>query len=405
MLEQKENRVEKISLANWTQVIKPPALRSIHSIISRPGILSFALGQPASDLFPVEKLSKAAAKLLAINSSGLQYELPSQRLKSQIVELMALRGVACEKEQIFLTAGAQQAMALLARLLLNNSGQVLTEEVTYEGLYMVISPYLPNIWTVSTDLESGMNIEAIEQLLQTGARPAFIYSITDGHNPLGISMRSDKRVRLVEIARQYRIPIIEDDAYGFVYYESASEPPLRALDEEWVLYVGSFSKILAPGLRVGWIVAPEELISKLSFIKQAIDIDVSTLSQQIISTFLDEGFLPDHLVKLREGYKLRRDAMLEALDKYFPKEARWRRPTNGIFIWIELPDRVDTNELFRIAVERENVAFIPGHVFSINESDYPTHCMRLNFSNCPAEQIEEGIIRLARVLDSFPAGR
>jgi 2-aminoadipate transaminase len=310
---------------------------------------------------------------------------------------MKWRGVACSEEQIFLTAGAQQGMSLLARLLLEPGSKVITEELIYTGFQQVLEPHRPEVLTVPTDPHTGMDVEAVAKLLRSGVRPAFIYVITDGHNPLSVSMHPSKRARLVELAEQYGVPIIEDDAYGFLCYEKM-EPPLRALSERWVLYVGSFSKILAPALRAGWVVVPEELMLPLSVAKESADIDTATFAQRIISAYLDTGQLSSHINTLRCQYKLRRDMMLCVLEEHFPDEARWRKPECGIFFWIGLPGSVNVDELFRTSIEIEKVAFIPGYAFSAHGRRSQPPSMRLNFSHSTPEQIADGIPRLARVL-------
>jgi 2-aminoadipate transaminase len=389
---------EEILLADWTQEIKRSDLQKMLAVASRPGILSFALGLPAAELFPTEAYGQAMAQVLANDRRALQYGPPSESLKSQVVELMAIRGVTCRKEQILLTAGAQQGISLLTRLLLNNGGQIVTEEITYTGFRQVIEPYQPEMLLVPTNATTGMDVDAVEWLLKEGARPAFIYGMTEGHNPLGVSMSEEKRRRLVEVAKEYRVPIIEDDAYGFLYYENKPPPPMRALDESWVLYVGTFSKILGPALRVGWIVVPESLIPKLSVIKEASDIDTATLSQRAVCAYLEAGDVQSHLAMLRREYAARRDTMLRALEKYFPSNAHWQKPTSGLFIWVSLPEAVDATALLRVAIETERIAFIPGQAFGTAGGFQAISCLRLNFSNCPQEQIEDGIDRLARLI-------
>jgi 2-aminoadipate transaminase len=285
-------------------------------------------------------------------------------------------------------------------LLLNPGGQVLIEEMTYTGFQQVLQPYQPEILTVPTDLRTGMDVEAVEALLESGARPSLIYCVTDGHNPLAVSLSRAKRERLVQLACEYRVPVIEDDPYGFLHYENAPLPPLRALDDQWVYYVGTFSKMLAPALRAGWMIVPEEFIPYLSTIKEASDINMSPLSQRAIAAYLDAGHLTAHLARLRQEYKIRRDAMSDSLQEHLSLEARWQRPANGMFIWVELPETVDAGELFKAAIKRERVAFIPGQAFSVGSVPRASNCMRLNFSNNSAALIEEGIARLARVLKS-----
>jgi 2-aminoadipate transaminase len=398
MIDTTELLTENIHLADWTRALKPSALQESLMIASKPGIISLALGLPALEFFPKKAYAQAVERVLESDPRALQYGPPSESLKAQIADLMALRGVACKKEQVFLTAGAQQGMNLLSRLMLDRGGEVLMEEMAYTGFQQVIEPFQPNLLTVSTDLGTGIDVDAVEALLAGGARPAFIYVVTEGHNPLAVSMSAEKRVRLVELAREYHVPIMEDDAYGFLCYDSHSVPPMRSIEDQWVFYVGSFSKTLAPGLRVGWIIVPEWLITKLSVIKEATDINTSTFTQKTVSAYIDQGSFNDHIAFLRSEYKARRDAMLSALEDYYPAGVRWRVPSSGVFIWVELPDGTDTATLLRLAVEQEHVAFIPGNAFCADGSSKGGNCIRLNFSHSNGELIRKGILRLARVL-------
>jgi 2-aminoadipate transaminase len=398
MLEMKSLLLEEIPLASWALATKPSALQQMLSEASRPGILSFALGLPAAELFPTQQFAQSVAHALASDERALQYGPPCQPLKSHIVALMARRGVRCSEENVFLTTGAQQGLSLLARLLLEPGGRALVEEMTYTGFQQVLEPFQPEILTVPTDLETGIDVEAVERVLARSARPALIYTIADGHNPLAVSMSQAKRVRLTELAREYRVPVIEDDPYGFISYEDRPRMPMRALEEQWVFYVGSFSKILAPALRVGWIIVPSALVPKLSIIKESSDIDTTTLSQRAITNYLDGGHLQAHLSTLHREYRVRRDTMLHALAEHFPAGARWREPASGLFIWVELPGLLDTGELLKVAIETEQVAFIPGQAFSVGQRRRGTNCLRLNFSHSSVERIEDGIARLARVL-------
>jgi 2-aminoadipate transaminase len=211
-----------------------------------------------------------------------------------------------------------------------------------------------------------------------------------------VTLAAERRQALVELARTFRVPILEDDAYGFLEYDGAPSPPLRALDERWVLYLGSFSKILAPALRAGWIVVPEELVPRLSALKHATDLDTPSFSHRLISAYLDGGGLPAHLALLCREYRRRRDAMLAALAASFPPEVRWNRPGSGMFVWVELPAGADATALLELALATESVAFSPGDAFAVGASRHAAHCLRLCFTALPAERIEEGIRRLAR---------
>lgn len=397
---------QHFALANWTHTMSRSVLRQMLAVVSRPGILSFAGGLPAPELFPTADYATAVAQVLATDDKALQYGPPFAPLKDHIVQLMAQRGVACSPEQIFLTTGAQQGLDILASLLLNPGGQVLFEKVIYTGVQQVIAPLQPQILTISTDLAEGAAIDEVEAHLLAGARPSFIYVIPNAHNPLGVSLSQARRQQLLALAMAYNVPIIEDDPYGFLHYgpfaaaDTTSEPerPLRALNDSHVFYLGSFSKILAPALRLGWVVAPEQYIGKLTVAKEANDLESSALTQRAVAAYLAAGHLPAHLQRLRQAYGRRRDAMLHALHRYFPAEARWTEPQGGMFVWVELPAEIDTAVLLQTAVAQEQVAFIPGHAFAA-PGHQAHNCLRLNFSNCTVTDIEDGIQRLARVIN------
>jgi 2-aminoadipate transaminase len=387
-----------IPLASWTQDLTRSALQDMLVASTQPGLLSFALGLPAAELFPTEDFAAAVARVLATDPRALQYGPPLRPLKRQIVELMALRGVACREEQVFLTTGAQQGINLLVRLLLDPRGAVLLEERTYTGFQQVLQPYRPQLTRVRTDPEDGMDVRAVEQALHQGPRHALLYAVTDGHNPMGVSMSLEHRERLADLACRHGLPIIEDDPYGLLCYEPAPLPPLRAFEERWVFYVGTFSKILAPAVRTGWLVVPEELAHLLANVKEASDIDMAPLSQRAVSSYLETGALTAHLTALRDEYRRRRDAMLEALERHFPEEACWRKPSGGLFVWVEVPDGLDLRRLWREAIEVERVAFIPGQAFDVVSNQSAGNGLRLNFSNSTPAQIEDGISRLGRML-------
>lgn len=391
-----------LTFARNVGMVRRSRLQEVMALAAQPGVLSFAVGMPASDLFPAEDVAEAAKRALAADRRVLQYGPASAVVQRHIVDLMAVRGVECRPEQIFLTSGAQQGMALLAQLLLDPGGQVLIEDTVYDGMQMVIRTFGPEILTVPTSAESGLDVDAVEALLESGARPAFLYVITDGHNPLGGSLSREKRTRLVELARRYRVPIVEDDAYGFLYYEKDPAPPLRSLDGRWVFYLGSFSKILAPSLRVGWIVVPEELIPTFSALKHGMDVDTSTLSQLTLAAYLEAGHLPAHIEKIRNEYRRRRDTTTQALAAHFTGRARWNEPPMGIFVWLELPPGTDTFELVQSAIEKEKVAYAPGQAFAVRGSRHADASLRLSFANLTPEQIAEGIARLARATAGLP---
>lgn len=398
----------ELALAEWTRTLKRSMLREMLAVVARPGILSFAGGLPAPELFPTADFAAATAKVLATDDRALQYGPPFPPLKNQIVDLMASRGVTVTADQVFITTGAQQALNVLARLFLDPGAPVILEELVYSGILQAIAPSQPQILSVPTDLTEGIDVEAVEDYLLAGHRPAFLYTIPVAHNPLGVNISPAGRESLVELARRYGLPIIEDDPYGFLRYDGPPLRPLRALDDEWIFYVGSFSKILAPALRLGWMIVPDSLLGKLTVIKESYDLETSAFIQRAVAAYLAGGSLPAHLERLRSAYRQRRDTMLAALKRYFPASAHWSRPDAGMFIWVELPGHVDTSALLPQAVDEIQVAYIPGSAFSATGGSRTAHgqpdahnCLRLNFSNAACDQIEDGLARLGGFLRNY----
>jgi len=393
--------VDELPLAPWARDVRPSTIAAMMGLMARPGVTSFALGLPAPELFPVDDYLAAAERVLRRDTGALQYKAPFAPLKEQIVELMRARGVECTADQVFLTTGAQQALALLARIFLQPGGSIVCEGLVYMGFQQVVESYTPRVLAVESDLETGLDVDRVEAYLAAGHRPAFLYCITDGHNPLGVSVSLEKRMRLAELARAHRIPLIEDDAYGLLHYGEPL-PPLRALEERWVFYVGSFSKVMAPGFRAGWVVAPRELQSVLGCAKDGADIDTSTFSQRLVAEYLAGGGFGAHLGRVRDAYRERRDTMLAGIRRHFPAGTRTSVPRHGALLWAELPEGYDTDALLPVAVEQGDVAYVPGSAFGF-DGRQGRRGMRLNFSFCDAGRIEQGIARLGRVLrDATP---
>ena len=393
------------ALAAWTRVIRRSALQDLLVATARPDVISLALGLPSADLFPTAAVGAAIAGALDGDRRTLQYGPPSAELRDFVATLMRRRGVACGPEQVFLTAGAQQGMSLLARLLLETGSTVMLEEHCYTGFQQAIAPHTPRLLTVPTHLETGLDVGAVERLLAAGARPALLYAMSDGHNPVGASMPHAARRRLVALARSHGVPILEDDAYGMLGYDGEEPPALRAFDAEWVFYLGSFSKTLAPALRTGWVVVPERFMGPLASLKESSDIDTATLGQRAVAAVIASGAFEDHLARLRIEYARRRDTLLGALERELPPGARWSRPRAGFFTWVELPEGVDAIRLFEIALRRERVAFVPGAAFAAGDATPARSALRLNFSFSPPDLLEEGVARIARALAGMSATR
>ncbi|MFL6198659.1 MAG: PLP-dependent aminotransferase family protein [Thermoanaerobaculia bacterium] len=372
-----------------------PAPAELEELLALPGVLSLAADLPAAELFPMSAVAQASARLLG----APEYGAPFQPLKTHIVELMAMRGVRCRPEQIVLTTGVEGALDLLGRLLLAPGSPVLLEETLSDKIRAAIPPEA-EILTVSTDPGTGIDVDQVEALLAGGARPAFLYVMPEGHNPLGVSLSLEKRLRLLELARAYEVPILEDDTFGFLSYDGHPEPPLRALDASWVVYLGSFSMLLAPALRAGWIVLPDAPPARLALLADAAELDVPSFSHRTISAFLEAGYLPEHLENIRAAYRRRRDTLLRNLQEHFPRGARWSHPSSGLYVWVELPGKITSTELLRDAVTLENVAFAPGPVFAARGGGHADQSLRLSFGSNPPHRIEEGVLRLARVLQT-----
>ena len=388
--------------ANTTGAVRAPAgltrsrLRELALLPPRPGLLSLAGGLPAPELVPRTAYAEALREVLAGDASALQYGQPHEPLRVAIAELMRQRGVDCHPRQILLTSGAQQALSLAAQLLMVPGGQVLIEDHVYAGLRQALLPYRPSLLTVRTDLDAGMDVDAAEALLAHGARPAFIYAIADTHNPCGVRLGREQRARLVALARRFGVPILEDDSYGLLHYDPDPLPALRALDAEWVLYVGTFSKIIAPALRLGWLVLPPRLASAAGVLKEAADLECSGLTQRAVARMLERGFA-GHLDRLRAGYRRRRDALLATLGEHFPESARWTRPPGGFFVWVELPPGLDGDRVCEEALAEAHVAVVPGSAFAAS-AGAPANRLRLSFASCAPDEIRTAVERLGRLL-------
>lgn len=379
--------------------VRSSAVRDLFAAASRPDMISLSGGMPEVSRVPVAAVAQAASEaVMHEGAAALQYGSSQGReqIRSVITELMAEIGVRLTPDEVVVTAGAQQALDLLAKTFINPGDVIITEGPTYVGALQAFSAYQPEIRCVPMD-EDGMRMELLEaELMRVGPRGAkFIYTIPNFQNPAGVTMSPERRRRLLELAREYDIPVVEDDPYGRLRFEGGHMKPLRSLDDE-VIYLGTFSKIFAPGLRLGWVTAPKPILAKILLVKQGADLCGSNFAQVTAERY----FLGTRWRRVLQGltatYSERRDAMLDALDEHFPPEARWTRPDGGFFVWVELPAYVDCSSMLAEAVEH-GVTFVPGDGF------YPDgrgrNCMRLAFCYAEPEKIVEGIRRLAEVLE------
>lgn len=385
-------------LAEWGEKAKFSALQKMLSRAADPELISFALGLPDPGLLPKSGCAAALRWILETDNRALQYGPAVEALKEHIVELMRRRGVQCTKEQIFLTSGAQQGLNLLAKLFIRRDAPVLVESAVYPGFRQVLETCETEVTVISAHPESGIEVDHLQSILKKGVRPSMLFVNGGPHNPLTVSMGTEQRKRLVELAREHEFPIVEDDAYGLLHYEGPSIPPLYAMGADTVCYVGSLSKLLAPALRVGWIVAPEWIMPKLAILKEASDLDVATLGQRAAARMFHVIGIDAHLEALRSTYRARRDRMLDVLQAEMAGFASWHKPRGGFFIWVRLKDPVDTSFLLEQSMSQQKVAFMPGSAFSFMHEQRWTSCFRLSFSSLAPEQIEEGIRRLAKCL-------
>ena len=402
--------------AQRTKNVKSSAIRELLKITQNPEIISFAGGLPAPDVFPVERFREACNKVLEKQAHlALQYGATEgyEPLREMIARHAARYGVKAKPENVMITSGSQQALDLIGKLLINSGDRVLVEAPTYLGALQAFNVYGAEYVCVPSD-NDGLRTEQLEASLRLG--PKFMYVLPNFQNPGGTTLAEGRRHELVLLADRYGIPIIEDDPYGQLRYEGEHLTPLIVLDRQNlrrdngytignVLYLSTFSKTLAPGLRLGWIVAPPDVISKLVQLKQGADLHTSTFVQMVAYEVARDNFLDEHIKLIRRVYGERRDVMLEALAKNCPPEVTWTRPQGGLFLWVTLPEGMDCHQLFEAAI-KENVAFVPGDSFYAGNgyAEEGRRHFRLNFSNAKPEQIREGIRRLSVAIKSQLAG-
>ncbi|MBI4730926.1 MAG: PLP-dependent aminotransferase family protein [Chloroflexi bacterium] len=386
-------------------------IRELLKLTEQPDIISFAGGLPAPEVFPLKEFREACNVVLdTCGAQALQYGTTEgyRPLREMIARHAGRYGIEVTAENILITSGSQQALDFIGRLFINSGDHVLVESPTYLGALQAWNAYGANYISVPSD-ENGMIVDELEKALRVG--PKFIYVLPNFQNPTGSTLTLDRRKKLVELADKYGVPIVEDDPYGQLRFEGEHLPSVVSLDSEFrgpngghysgnVIYLSTFSKLLAPGLRLAWIIAPEEVIRKIVMAKQAADLHTATFNQFVAYEVGKGGFLDEHVKFIRQVYKERRDMMLETMDETFPSEARWTHPQGGMFLWGILPEDMDAADVLKKAIERK-VAFVPGASFHPNGGGKNT--MRINFSYSKPEVIREGITRLGMLLKELVA--
>jgi 2-aminoadipate transaminase len=388
----------EVNYAGRTRRIKSSMIRELLKLTSQPDIISFGGGLPAPEMFPLREFQEACDFVLRNEGpKALQYG-PTEGygpLRQYLVERMRKYGVPAEEDNILLTNGSQQALDLIGKVFVDTQTLICTERPTYLGALQAWNAYETDYCTVPLD-DQGMVVEELEATLRR-CHPKFVYVLPNFQNPAGVSLSEERRHKLVEIALKYDVFIVEDDPYGELRFEGQDLTPIVTMAKERTLYVCTFSKTLAPGIRLGWIVAPQRVISKLVQAKQGSDLHTSTFVQMVANDICQRGILRQHVKRIRATYKERRDTMLDAMTEFFPQEVKWTRPQGGLFLWVTTPPQVDTIELFKTAIE-EKVAYVPGDSFYPDDDCNGRRTMRLNFSYCKPEVIVEGIRRLGTAL-------
>jgi 2-aminoadipate transaminase len=389
-----------------TQSMRSSIIRELLKLTAEPDVISFAGGLPGADLFPLDEFRAACDRVLReTGPHALQYSTTEgeRPLREMIARHTTRYGITVSTDNVLITSGSQQALDLIGRVFLNPGDHVLVERPTYLGALQAWSAYQAEYLTAGTDAD-GMRIDDLEAALRGG--PKFIYALPNFQNPTGVTLSLERRRALIRLADEHGIPILEDDPYGQLRYEGDHLPPLVTLDAEYrgltrsgysgnVVYLSTFSKTLAPGLRLGWIIGPADVIQRLAQAKQGADLHTSTLVQMLAYEVARSGFLDRHVRRLRTAYTERRDAMLSAMAATWPASVTWTKPAGGLFIWAALPERLDAAEVLRAALA-EKVAFVPGSPFFPDGSG--KHTLRLNFTNSTPPVIEDGIARLGRVI-------
>ena len=383
------------TLSRRAQALTSSAIREILKVTERPEVISFAGGLPSPATFPVERMREATEKVLReAPQAALQYG-PTEGftpLREWIAARLSHGGAVVPASRVLITTGSQQGLDLLGKVLIDEGSKVLVETPSYLGALQAFSLFAPHFAALSSD-EQGIVTDGLDAEQLAGAR--FLYCLPNFQNPTGRRMPLERRKALVALASAAGVPLVEDDPYGELSYGGEALPSLLSMNPDGVIYMGSFSKVLAPGLRLGYVVAPEEVHSKMVQAKQAADLHTPSFSQRIVYEAVQDGFIDRHIPEIRTLYAAQCRHMLAALEREFPKQVSWNRPDGGMFIWVDLPEGVDSGALLAKAIER-NVAFVPGAPFYA--VDPKKNTLRLSFVTVPGEKIDAGVKILGELL-------
>ncbi|MBC3871545.1 aminotransferase-like domain-containing protein [Undibacterium oligocarboniphilum] len=392
-------KLENPTPINWkfsdrAEQLQSSAIREILKVTMRPEVISFAGGLPSPETFPVERMKAAFDKVLSTQGkAALQYG-PTDGyapLREFLADSLSVDGSRILPEQILMVSGSQQGLDLLGKVLVDEGSKVLVETPSYLGALQAFSVYRPEFVSVDTDAHGLIPASVASK----GAGARLMYALPNFQNPTGRTLSVERRVELVETCARMGIPLIEDNPYGDLCYSGEPLPKMLNMNPGGVIYMGSFSKVLTPGIRLGYVVGPTPLIRKLEQAKQAADLHTAQLTQMVVYEVIKDGFLAEHIPTIRNLYSRQCNVMLDAMKKHFPAGVEWTTPEGGMFIWITLPAHIDSNELLAEAIQ-QNVAFVPGGPFYANEAEKNT--MRLSFVTVSPERINEGIEKLGKLI-------
>lgn len=382
-------------LSSRAEHMNPSVLRELLKVTERPGIISFAGGLPSPRTFPVEEFAQACARVLRDDAqAALQYAASEGYgpLREWVATSLPWK---VEPSQVLITTGSQQGLDLAAKVLIDTDSRILVETPTYLGALQAFAPMQPLVHSVASD-DEGVDIADLRRVQQAGSPARFLYVLPNFQNPTGRMMSEACRATLSTAASELALPLIEDNPYGELWFDQPPPAPLTARNPQGCLYLGSFSKVLAPSLRLGYLVAPPALFPKLLQAKQAADLHSPGFNQRVVAEVIQDGFLDRHVPRIRALYKAQRDIMLAALARHMPEGVTWNRPDGGMFLWARLPAGLDAAALLPAAVER-GVAYVPGAAFYASAADART--MRLSFVTASAEEIERGTAALAGLIE------
>ncbi|WP_256301601.1 PLP-dependent aminotransferase family protein [Haloarchaeobius salinus] len=388
-------------LATRARELEPVEIRKVVDLIDGEDVIPLAAGWPNAETFPSKKLAELAQESLQDEkTSMLQYGVTQgeDRLRKKIAERLRTHwNMSVSSDEVMITSGSQQALYLIGRALLSDDDTAVVGAPTYVAALTAFEN-LTDVRYVTVPLdEDGLDIEYLDRQLEEKS-PSLAYVVPSFQNPTGLTMSKSRRHRLVELAKEHDFLIVEDSPYAELSFESAPPQPIASINRSRTIYLGSFSKVLAPGLRVGWLVAPEELIQTFKLLKQPIDLHTSTVSQSLVSAYLESGDIDEQIERISDFYSQKRDLALDTMEKSMPEYVEWTRPRGGMFLWLTLPERYDTEELLRSAID-EGVAFIPGHAFYASDPQHNT--LRVNYTFVEDEALTTGIELLAKTIRNF----